>query len=94
MTGIYKLCPTFVFDFESLIEYGEPGAVLGSSYYGDEEEGAGMMDKVSIENPLNEYVEGELVDLFITNLGGHAPFSLGGIIADQYRSEDTDLAAV
>jgi translation initiation factor eIF-2B subunit beta len=86
VTGVYKLCPTFSYDFESLLQHSEPGPVLGYK------EDRLLVDEAEVENPLHDYVSADLVDLFITNLGGHAPFSLSTIISDQYRSEDTDLA--
>ncbi|KAI4142172.1 MAG: hypothetical protein LQ340_007421 [Diploschistes diacapsis] len=88
VTGVYKLSPTYPFDFDALIEHGEPGPVLGW-----DEDGA-FVEKVDVENPLHDYVPGELVDLYVTNLGGHAPFSLASVVEEQYRSEDTNLATM
>lgn len=84
---MYKLSPIYPFDFEGLIEYGDAGAVLD---YRDGE----MVGEVDVENPVFDYVEAELVDLYITNLGGHAPSYLYRIVSDHYRSEDTNLAKV
>ena len=85
VTGVYKLSPSYPFDFDALVEYGEPGPVLGW-----DEEG-GFSDRVNVENPLHDYVPGELVDLYVTNLGGCAPFALKGWVEEQYRWQETDL---
>jgi translation initiation factor eIF-2B subunit beta len=61
VTGVYKLSPIYPFDFESLIEYGDPSKVFGY-------EDGDLVDKVDVENPLFDYVPAELVDLYITNL--------------------------
>ena len=81
LSGVYKLSPVYPFDPESLIEYGDPNKVLP---YEDGE----MVDSVEVENPLFDYVPAEFVDLYITNLGGHAPSYLYRIVADHYRKED------
>ena len=84
-TGVYKLSPIYPFDFDSLIEYGDASKVFGY-------EDGDLVDKVDVENPLYDYVPAELVDLYITNLGGHAPSYLYRIVSDHYRTEDTNLA--
>jgi translation initiation factor eIF-2B subunit beta len=61
VSGVYKLSPVYPFDFEALIEYGDPSKVVGY-------EEADLVDKVDVENPLFDYVPAELVDLYITNL--------------------------
>jgi translation initiation factor eIF-2B subunit beta len=61
VSGVYKLSPVYPFDFEALIEYGDPSKVIGY-------EEADLVDKVDVENPLFDYVPAELVDLYITNL--------------------------
>ncbi|KAG5292843.1 translation regulator GCD7 [Histoplasma ohiense] len=80
VSGIYKLSPVYPFDYESLIEYGDSSAVLPYE--------AGDLEKIDVENPLYDYVPAELVDLYITNLGGHAPSYLYRIVSDHYRKED------
>ncbi|KAI9883935.1 MAG: monothiol glutaredoxin grx5 [Watsoniomyces obsoletus] len=84
VSGVYKLSPVYPFDFEALIEYGDAGKVFP---YHDGE----MVDLVEVENPLYDYVPAELVDLYITNLGGHAPSYLYRIVSDHYRVEDINL---
>lgn len=61
VTGVYKLSPVYPFDFDSLIEYGDPSKVFGY-------EDGDLVDKVDVENTLFDYVPAELVDLYITNL--------------------------
>ena len=88
VTGVYKLSPTYPFDFDALIEHGEPGPVLGWDEDGE------YVDKIDVENPLHDYVPGELVDLYVTNLGGHAPFALASVVEEQYRAEDLEIGGV
>jgi translation initiation factor eIF-2B subunit beta len=61
VSGVYKLSPEYPFEFESLIEYGDPGAVIG---YDD----GALVDNLEVDNPVYDYVPPELVDLYITNL--------------------------
>ncbi|KAK3216306.1 hypothetical protein GRF29_8g2898752 [Pseudopithomyces chartarum] len=84
LSGVYKLSPVYPFDIDELIEYGDAGRVVP---YEDGE----FVDKVDVENPLYDYVPADLVDLYITNLGGHAPSYLYRIVADHYRTEDITL---
>lgn len=86
LSGVYKLSPVYPFDTEELIEVGDPGKAVS---YQDGE----FMDKVDIVNPVFDHVDAELVDLYITNLGGHAPSYLYRIVADHYAVEDIDLSA-
>ncbi|KAJ6089419.1 hypothetical protein N7467_004635 [Penicillium canescens] len=81
VSGVYKLSPVYPFDFDSLIEYGDASKVL--SY-----EDGDLVDQIDVQNPIYDYVPAELVDLYITNLGGHAPSYLYRIVSDHYRKED------
>jgi translation initiation factor eIF-2B subunit beta len=67
-----------------MIEYGDTSKVI--SY-----EDGDLVDKVDVDNPLFDYVPPELVDLYITNLGAHAPTFLYRIVADHYKSEDVNF---
>lgn len=84
LSGVYKLSPLYPFDVEELIEYGDAGKVVP---YSDGD----FVAKVDVTNPLNDYVPESLVDLYITNLGGHAPSYLYRIVADHYSVEDVNL---
>ncbi|KMU73436.1 translation initiation factor eIF-2B subunit beta [Coccidioides immitis RMSCC 3703] len=84
VSGVYKLSPVYPFDQQSLVEYGDPSAVLP---YEDGE----LVDNIDVVNPLSDYVPAELIDLYITNIGGHAPSYLYRIVADHYRNEDVKL---
>jgi len=86
LSGVYKLSPVYPFDTEEMIEYGDPSKVVP---FQDGE----FMDKVDVANPVFDWVDSDLVDLYITNLGGHAPSYLYRIVADHYRVEDIDLSA-
>ncbi|KAI8934266.1 hypothetical protein NX059_009008 [Plenodomus lindquistii] len=84
LSGVYKLSPVYPFDIDELIEHGDAGMVIPY-------EDGDFVEKVDVENPLFDYVPADLVDLYITNLGGHAPSYLYRIVADHYRSEDITL---
>lgn len=61
VSGVYKFSPEYPFEFASLIEYGDPGSIVG---YDD----GALVDNLDVDNPLYDYVPPELVDLYITNL--------------------------
>lgn len=84
LAGVYKLSPIYPFNVDAFIEYGDTGKIVPY------EEGE-LLEKVDVENPLLDYVPPDLVDLYITNLGGHAPSYLYRIVSDHYRVEDTHL---
>ncbi|KAF2737361.1 translation initiation factor eIF-2B subunit beta [Polyplosphaeria fusca] len=84
VSGVYKLSPVYPFNTEELIECGDAGTVVPY-------EDGDFVDLVDVENPLYDYVPADLVDLYITNIGGHAPSYLYRIVADHYRTEDITL---
>lgn len=61
VSGVYKFSPEYPFEFASLIEYGDPGSIVG---YDDDK----LAEHLHVDNPLYDYVPPELVDLYITNL--------------------------
>lgn len=87
LSGVYKLSPVYPFDTEDLIEMGNPGDAVGFA------EGELVDGLAQVVNPVFDHVKAELVELYITNLGGHAPSYLYRIVADHYRTEDVDLMA-
>ena len=64
LAGVFKLSPGYPFDVDALIEYGGVGEL-------DEVEVDGRAASggfIKVENPLDEHVPADLVDLFVTNL--------------------------
>lgn len=61
VSGVYKLSPQYPYEFDSLIEYGDPEAIVPFH------DGV-LAAQTEIENPLFDYVPPDLVDLYITNL--------------------------
>jgi translation initiation factor eIF-2B subunit beta len=84
LSGTYKLSPKYPHDPDMYIEYGDVSKVFP---YQDGE----LVEKVEVENPTLDFVQPECVDVYVTNLGGHAPSYLYRIIRDQYRDEDVNL---
>ncbi|RPA85438.1 translation regulator GCD7 [Ascobolus immersus RN42] len=84
VAGAYKLSPVHPFDVEGISEHGDPGKAVRW-------EDADMVESCDVVNTLFDYVPPNMVDLYITNLGGHAPSYLYRIVADHYRPEDVSL---
>jgi translation initiation factor eIF-2B subunit beta len=61
VSGVYKLSPQYPYEFDSLIEYGDPDRIITF-------DGGDLVEKMEVENPLFDYVPPDLVDLYITNL--------------------------
>ncbi|KXJ90890.1 hypothetical protein Micbo1qcDRAFT_106472, partial [Microdochium bolleyi] len=81
LAGVYKLSPESQFNQESIIEWGTPSKYVNFS------DGA-LVKSVRIRNAVSEFVPGELVDSYITNLGAHSRDHLHSIISDHYKEED------
>lgn len=88
VTGVYKLTPFFPYDYESLIELISPEKV---SPFKDILQSDEIIDVV---NPYYDYVPPELISLYITNLGAHAPTTLHRTMAENYDLEDYNLQNV
>lgn len=86
LSGVYKLSPIYPFDVEELIEFGDASRVIPP-----QERDVDWSKRVEVMNPLYDYVPADLVGLYITNLGGHAPSYLYRIVADHYNTEDITL---
>lgn len=94
--GLHKLSPIHPSDEDSLLEFAEPGRVISFEAMGEmmndqwgNENGDG--GGIEILNPQYDYIESKLVDLFLTNLGGHPPSFLYRLIQDNYDTKDFDL---
>ncbi|EEB06533.1 translation initiation factor eIF2B beta subunit [Schizosaccharomyces japonicus yFS275] len=83
-SGIYKLSPVYPYDLESIIQLSAPGSIMPFT----ESE---LISRADILNPYYDYIPPDLVDLFITNLGGYPPSYLYRILNDTYDSCDTIL---
>ncbi|KAK6351795.1 GCD complex subunit gcd7 [Orbilia javanica] len=79
VSGVYKLSPLYPFDPDSMLETGESSTVIG---WADGE----MVGSSEIFNPTMDFVPGELVDHYITNVGGYTPQNLYKLVEEQYGS--------
>lgn len=82
VSGVYKLTPFYPYDHENLIELISPEKVSAFKNVVHE------MEKVDVLNPYYDYVSPELIALYITNLGAHAPTTLHRTMAENYDSQD------
>ncbi|KAG7004673.1 translation initiation factor eIF-2B subunit beta [Physcia stellaris] len=83
LSAVYKLSPVYPFSVDTFIEFGDTTKIISN----DETD---LLHQAEVENPLYDYVPSQLIDLYITNLGGHAPSYLYRIVLDHYRPEDTE----
>ena len=90
LSGVYKLGPVYPFDPAELVEFGDPGKVVAFQE-GISGGGEDVGDQVDVVNPVYDWVEAGLVDLYVTNLGAHAPSYLYRIVEDHYYRQDADL---
>ncbi|XP_023704921.2 translation initiation factor eIF-2B subunit beta [Cryptotermes secundus] len=86
LAPMYKLSPQFLcsYDQDAFNSFVSPEGVLKYS------DGA-ILSKVHVYNPVFDYVPPELVTLFISNTGGHAPSYVYRLLSELYHPEDNDL---
>jgi len=87
--SLYKLSPTYLcsYDQDAFNKIVGPGNMVNFS-------NAKLHSKVQVTNPEFDYVPSDLVELFITNTGGHAPSYLYRIISELYHPNDYSLETV
>lgn len=81
--GIYKLSPVYPHNPDSLIALSSPNHVIPF----DEN----LINSVDTINACQDYIPPSMIDLYITNLGGHPPSYLARLIRDHYDPEDMIL---
>ncbi|KAI9638758.1 uncharacterized protein MKK02DRAFT_21665, partial [Dioszegia hungarica] len=94
VTGQYKFAPVWNMNFEhGSLDFQGGSAFAASAGEGGREEGMGARnwEGVEVESAYWEYVRPELVDLFVTNEGDHAPSYIYKLIKEAYDEEDMDL---
>lgn len=84
VSGLYKICPMFPHDRDSLIDLKSPGPTLSYASLG------ALADRVQVLAPACDYVPPDLVDLFVTNTGGHQPSYIYRLLAESYDVTDED----
>ena len=84
--GLFKLSPKFVSRLEQddINKFLSPDAVMKFK------EGE-ILSKVNIYNPVFDYIKADLVELFISDIGGNAPSYLYRMLAEMYQQQDYDL---
>ena len=92
IAGLYKLSPVFPHQADvTLNEFGPPSAIcdvetLAMPLQGDKHGGS-----VQVVNPLNDYVPPDLIDLFVTDTGGHTSSYIYRLLAEYYHKDDYHL---
>jgi len=86
ITGMFKLCPLYPHNLDYFNILLSPGAVM------DYEEMSSLQE-VEVLNPAFDYVPPELLDLYITNTGGHQPSYIYRLLSEYYHHEDSVLSS-
>ncbi|CAN0068112.1 unnamed protein product [Scytosiphon promiscuus] len=81
VTGLFKLCPLFPHDQDTFNCLLSPAAVMS---YKDKD----SMKNVEVVNPAFDYIPPNLVDLYITNMGGLQPSYIYRLLAEYYHRDD------
>ena len=89
ITGLFKLCPLYPHDLDEFNEMCSPTAVLDYSGLGDN--AAMLRDKAEVLNPEYDYIPPDLLDLYVTNTGGHQPSYVYRLLAECYHPADRNL---
>jgi translation initiation factor eIF-2B subunit beta len=85
ITGLYKLCPLYPHDQDTFNELNTPSPALRFG------EHSAFSIEVDVVNPAFDYIPPDLVDLFITNFGGHQPSYIYRLLAEYYSPQDYKL---
>nr|CAD7202546.1 unnamed protein product [Timema douglasi] len=86
LAPLYKLSPQYLCSYEqdAFNSFVSPEGIL---HYSD----GAIRSKVHVYNPVFDYVPPELVTLFVSNTGGHAPSYVYRLLSELYHPDDRDL---
>lgn len=84
VVGVYKISPLFAFDQDTFNEHRDPQQVLPFHE-------ARYLNTVDVINPAYDYVPPHLIDLMVTNYGGHSPNYIYRLLKQHYHQDDYDL---
>lgn len=84
--GMFKLSPRYVcsYDQDDINQLLSPDDVMKFST-GD------IVSKISVYNPVFDYISPDLVNLYISDQGGNAPSYMYRLLTELYDAEDYDL---
>lgn len=86
VTGLFKLSPVYRHDQDAFNDLKSPSSLIPYA------EAAAMAEgTVDILNPAYDYVPPELVDLYITNTGGHQTSYVYRLLGEYYHHDDSSL---
>ena len=86
VAGMFKLCPLYPHEGQdTLNDLISPSSVVDYSLMGDP-----VLSEVEFVNPVHDYITPQLIDLFVTNIGGFQPSYIYRLLAEYYHSDDWD----
>jgi translation initiation factor eIF-2B subunit beta len=87
VAGMFKLCPMYPHEGQdTLNDLISPSSVIDYSLMGDP-----VLSEVEFVNPVHDYIPPQLIDLYVTNIGGFQPSYIYRLLAEYYHSDDWDV---
>lgn len=86
VAGMFKLCPLYPHEGQdTLNDLISPSSVVDYSLMGGP-----ILSEVEFVNPVHDYITPQLIDLYVTNIGGFQPSYIYRLLAEYYHSDDWD----
>lgn len=87
VAGMFKLCPMYPHEGQdTLNDLISPSSVVDYSLMGDP-----VLSEVEFVNPVHDYIPPQLIDLYVTNIGGFQPSYIYRLLAEYYHSDDWEM---
>ena len=86
VAGVFKLCPQTPLHRDEWIAPGAGAAAAAAARFADGD----FVSRVRVSRPDTEWVDGDLVDIYVTSLGMHSREQLREVVADTYREASSE----
>jgi len=84
VAGMFKLCPMYPHEGQdTLNDLISPSSVMDYSLMGNP-----VLSEVEFVNPVHDYIPPQLIDLYVTNIGGFQPSYVYRLLAEYYHGDD------